>query len=175
MLFVGGRAGSGKTTVAAEVHEQLTAARVRHFLVEGDTLDLAWPVPWENGLHLAEKNLAAVWASYTAAGYSRMVYTNTASVRPEVLRSLLAAIGGDPVVHGVLLTATDETAAARLGGREIGSALQRHLDRSRSAALELEEVAPAWVRRVPTDDRPVADVAREIVSLLGWQPLPGDA
>ena len=174
MLFIGGRAGAGKSTVAFEVHEQLTAARVRHFVVEGDDLDLAWPVPWENGLHLAEENLASMWATYTAAGYSRMVYTNTASVRPEVIGSLLAAIGGDPVVHGVLLTATDRTAATRLGGREIGSALERHLDSSRISALELERAASAWVRRLATDDRPVADIARDVVAVLGWEPLPED-
>jgi len=174
VLFVGGRAGAGKSTVAFEVHEQLCAAGVRHFVVEGDTLDLAWPVPWEHGLHLAETNLAAVWAAYTAAGYSRMVYTNTASVRPPVIASLLAAIGGDPVVHGALLTATDRTAATRLGAREIGSGLERHLASSRRSALELEQSAPAWVRRVATDDRPVADIAREVVSVLGWEPLPED-
>jgi len=174
VLFIGGRAGAGKTTVAVEVHEQLCAAGVRHFVVEGDNLDLAWPVPWETGLHLAETNLAAMWAAYTAAGYSRMVYTNTASVRLAVLRSLLAAIGGDPVVLGVLLTATDRTAAARLGAREIGSALERHLASSRRNAVELEQAAPAWVHRIATDDRPVVDIARDVVSVLGWQPLPQD-
>lgn len=174
VLFVGGRAGAGKTTVAFEVHAQLSAAHVRHFVVEGDNLDLAWPVPSESGLHLAETNLAAMWSSYTATGFSRMVYTNTASVRPPVTESLLAAIGGDPVVHGVLLTATDRTAATRLGAREIGSALERHLASSRRNAVELEQAAPAWVRRVCTDDRPVADIARAVVSVLGWEPLPED-
>ncbi len=35
-LLVGGRAGVGKTTVGYEIHEQLSAAGLRHCLIEGD-------------------------------------------------------------------------------------------------------------------------------------------
>jgi hypothetical protein len=79
-LFIGGRAGVGKSRAGYEIHAQLSAARVQHCLIEGDNLDLAWPVPHENGFRLAEQNLAAMWANYRALGYRRMIYTNTASV-----------------------------------------------------------------------------------------------
>jgi hypothetical protein len=78
-LFIGGRAGVGKSSVSNEIHIQLFAARVRHCCIEGDNLDLAYPPPWEH--HLAERNLAAIWRNYRELGYRRMVYTNTASVR----------------------------------------------------------------------------------------------
>lgn len=84
VLFIGGRAGVGKTSVAAELHGQLAADRTRHCLVEGDNLDQAWPTPWERGLELAELNLAAMWGTYQAAGYSRLIYTNTTAVRSAV-------------------------------------------------------------------------------------------
>jgi hypothetical protein len=54
------------------MHAQLSAAGVRHCLIEGDNLDLAYPPPHVHGL--AEQNLAAMWASYTALGYRRMIY-----------------------------------------------------------------------------------------------------
>lgn len=171
VLFIGGRAGAGKTSVAAELHSQLSADRVRHALIEGDNLDLAWPVPGENGLKLAELNLAAMWNAYRAAGYTRLVYTNTAAVRPSVLLSLVEAVAGDPVVHGVLLTATDAVVEARLAGREIGSALADHLERSRRAAQVLEEDAPDWVVRLDTDGRTVTETAAAIRSQLRWAPL----
>jgi adenylylsulfate kinase-like enzyme len=60
-LFVGGRSGAGKSSVGLEIHAQLSAAGIRHCLIEGDNLDMAYPPPWEHGL--AEQNLAAMWST----------------------------------------------------------------------------------------------------------------
>lgn len=168
VLFIGGRSGVGKTSVAAELHHQLAQCRVQHALIEGDNLDMAWPPPWRCGLALAEANLAAMWRTYTQAGYVRLVYTNTASVRADVMKTLLNALGDSSCVHGVLLTCTSTTAAKRLAKREIGGALHLHVERSEQAALELEQAAPAWVRRIATDGRTVTDVAGEIAEDLRW-------
>jgi hypothetical protein len=168
VLFLGGRSGVGKSSIGLEIHAQLSAAEVRHCLIEGDNLDLAWPVPWQQGHHLAERNLAAIWANYRALGYRRMIYTNTASVRPEVISSLVTAMGDNPEVTAVLLTASDETARQRLAGREIGSAYEWHVTRSDRAAVELEAEAPPWVHRVLTDGRSVPELAAEIIALAGW-------
>jgi hypothetical protein len=164
VLFIGGRAGVGKSSVGNEIHAQLSAARVRHALVEGDNLDLAYPPPRE--YHLAERNLAAVWSNYRGLGYRRLIYVNTASVR--VIDSLTAAMGDSPHVTAVLLTCGDPTARQRLAQREIGGALQAHIARGKAAARELGKLAPAWVHRVPTDDRAVADIAAEVIGLAGW-------
>ncbi|MFX0575847.1 adenylyl-sulfate kinase [Nocardia nepalensis] len=167
-LFIGGRSGVGKTTVAFEVHARLSAARVRHCLIEGDNLDQAYPAPWEHGL--AERNLAAMWANYRALGYRRMVYTNTASVFEDVLGELVAAMGEQPEVTAVLLTCADAAAAERLAGREIGSALGEHVERGRVMAAKLDAEAPDWVHRVGTDGRGIADIAAEVVDLTRWLP-----
>ena len=110
VLFIGGRAGVGKSSVAFELHEHLYAAQIKHCVIEGDTLDLAYPRPWEHGL--AEKNLADMWRNYRALGYRRLIYTNTVSVLET--EGLAAAMGDDPTVKAVLLRASDATAAARL-------------------------------------------------------------
>ena len=165
-LLIGGRAGVGKSSVGYEIHAQLSAAGVRHCLIEGDNLDMAYPTPWEH--HLAERNLAAMWANYRALGYRRMIYTNTASVLENVLGELTAAMGDDPQVTGMLLTCSDATARRRLAQREIGSALDWHVERSAQMARRLDRRAPAWVHRVATDGRTVADIATEVISLTGW-------
>ena len=165
-LFLGGRAGVGKSSVGYEIHEQLSAAGLRHCLIEGDNLDMAYPEPWEH--HLAERNLAAMWANYRALDYRRMIYTNTASVLEPVIGELTAAMGDGPRVTGVLLTCSDATARRRLAQREIGSALDWHVERSAQMARRLDRHAPAWVHRVYTDARTVADIATEIISLTGW-------
>ena len=118
-VFLGGRSGAGKSSVGNEIHAQLSAARVRHCLIEGDNLDMAYPPPSEHGL--AERNLAAIWANYRALGYWRMIYTNTASVLEEVISELTAAVGEGPRVTAVLLTCSDVTARQRLAQREIGT------------------------------------------------------
>jgi hypothetical protein len=80
----------------------------------------------------------------------------------------VAALGGAARVTAVLLTATDSTARERLAGREIGSELEAHVERSGRAARRLEAEAPASVHRVATDGRTVVDIAREVVALTGW-------
>jgi hypothetical protein len=174
-LFIGGRSGVGKSRVGYEIHAQLSAARVQHCLIEGDNLDMAWPIPHEHGLALAEQNLAAMWANYRAHGYRRMIYTNTASVLENALSELTAAMGDSPQVTAVLLTRSDLTARQRLARRETGSELDWHLERSDLMARTLDKRAPAWVYRLTTDNRAVTDIAAEVIALTGWtdQPLSG--
>jgi hypothetical protein len=164
VLLLGGRSGVGKSSVGAEIHARLSGRRVRHCLIEGDNLDQAYPPPWEHGL--AERNLAAMWENYRELGYRRMVYTNTVSVR--FVDDLTGAMGDNPQVTAVLLTASDRSARDRLARREIGSTFDLHVERSDRAARELDELTPAWVHRVPTDGRTVAVVADAAIALTGW-------
>ncbi|GAB3583347.1 ATPase [Leifsonia lichenia] len=173
VLFIGGRSGVGKSTVAAEVSHLLASSTVQHALIEGDNLDQAYPEPWRHGVDLAEQNLAAMWRNYRNAGYRRLIYTNTVSVLH--MRPLIAAIGGTVRSVGVLLTASDETARSHLARREIGSLLEEHLRRSSAAARKLAaDVGPA-VHRVNVDDRTVHEVARDLVSLTRWLDTQGRA
>ena len=164
VVLIGGRSGVGKSSVAVELYEQLAAQGVQHALIEGDNLDLAYPPPWEHGL--AEKNLAAIWRNYSALGYRRLIYTNTNSVLDSGV--LLDAVGGQSRAIGILLTATDAEVRDRLARREIGSALEAHVERSRSAAARLERAAPSWVVRVDTNGRSTPSIAREVAALTGW-------
>jgi GNAT superfamily N-acetyltransferase len=156
----------GKSSVGAEIHAQLSTAAIPHCLIDGDFLDMAYPVPWEHGL--AERNLAAVWSNYRDLGQRRLIYTNTASVLAVEMRRLTAAMGDDPEVIAVLLTCTDETACERLSRREVGSTVDEHLRRSDDMAKLLEADAPRWVHRVDTDNRSVPDIAAHVIGLTGW-------
>lgn len=165
-LFLGGRSGSGKTSVGYEIHAQLSDAGVRHCLIDGDTLDMAYPPPQHHGL--AERNLAAMWSNYTALGYRCLIYINTASVLAEVTSRLTAAMGDDPQVTAVLLTCSDTTAHQRLAGREKGTELARHIERSDQAARELDRQVPRTVHRLATDNPTIPDLAATVISLASW-------
>ena len=169
VLFLGGRSGVGKSSVAAEASRLLARAGVRHAVIEGDNLDQAWPEPWRDGFDLAERNLAAMWRNYRDLGYTRLIYTNTVSVLE--LPTLTAAMGGEVRSVAVLLTASDETAAERLGRREIGSALAEHIERSTAAAARLDTAS--GVLRIATDRRSVTEVATDMLEAAGWLPPSG--
>src|SRR5699024_3896856 len=86
-----------------------------------------------------------------------------------------AAMGDDPTVTAVLLTASDATAGARLARREHGDSLAAHAERSARAARRLEERAAAHVHRVATEDRPVEQIAAELARLWLGDALPAEA
>jgi len=166
VLFIGGRAGVGKSTVGAEVSHLLASAEVQHALIEGDNLDQAYPEPWRAGIDLAEQNLAAMWKNYRKAGYRRLIFTNTVSVLQ--IEPLIAALGGRVRSTGVLLIASDESARSRLAVREIGSGLDEHVQRSAAAARKLAAEAGPAIHRVVTDGRTVNQIARDLIALTGW-------
>ncbi|WP_307802218.1 GNAT family N-acetyltransferase [Cellulomonas dongxiuzhuiae] len=164
VLLIGGRSGVGKSTVAAAVHDLLVGRDVPHAVVEGDALDLAHPTPWEHGV--AAANLADVWRRYRSLGHRRLVYTNTVSVLEADV--LAAAVGDQPHVTSVLLTASDGVARERLRRREQGESYDAHVTRSDAAAGRLEAAAGDDVHRVPTDGRTPGEIAAEVVALAGW-------
>lgn len=168
VLFVGGRSGVGKSTAAEALHDLLTAADVRHAVIEGDALDLAHPAPHVEHpeARLAERNLAAIWANYRELGHHRLVYTNTVSVL-EADR-LAAAMGDEPSVVAVLLRARDDTTASRLERRAGGRLPEDQLAHSTGTAGRLDTASPDRVTRIDTDAMAPADVARRLASLTGW-------
>jgi broad-specificity NMP kinase len=167
VLFIGGRSGVGKSSVAYELHWRLAAQDVKHALIEGDNLDQAHPPPWKVG-NLEERNLADLWRNYRTLGYRRLIFPQTVSVTRTAV--LAAAMGDNPVVKAVLLRASDKSAKARLETRETETTLEAHLERSRQRALDLDRDTPSWVWRIDTDGKSIPEVAEEVLALLDWQP-----
>jgi hypothetical protein len=79
-------------------------------------------------------------------------------------------MGDHPRVTAVLLTCTDSTARRRLSQRERGCGLGSHLQRSATMARVLKRGVPHHVHRVETDDRPIAEIAADIIGFAGWLP-----
>jgi hypothetical protein len=95
-----------------------------------------------------------------------LIYTNTLSVIHS--EAFAEAIEGSVRVTGVLLTATNEVVREHLSLREVGSALETHLNRSRQRAAELEKHCPVWVHRLTTDHKSVRKVAKRLLELTRW-------
>ncbi|MFE2168581.1 hypothetical protein ACFXB3_26540, partial [Streptomyces sp. NPDC059447] len=168
VLLIGGASGVGKSTVGWEVSELLRRRGTAHCYMEGDLLDQIHPAPDgdPDRAAITERNLASVWANYTAFGQHRLVYTNTVSLLdlPLIHRAMGgggASGSGDAVIRTtcVLLTAREATVRERLARREIGSQLAVHIERSRRAATVLERGAPLGTGWIATDGRAVAGSA----------------
>ncbi|MBM7787742.1 hypothetical protein [Tenggerimyces flavus] len=170
-LLIGGRSGVGKTTIGWEVSALLRAAAVPHAIIEGDFMGQVHPAPSGDPerTQLVERNLTAVWSNFAALGYRRLIYTNTLSVLPAAGAMFERALGPDVRLIRVLLTASNTTAGDRLRARELGSELDDGLRTSMARARVLEESVSADTVRVPTDDRPVPDIARDVLAATGWQ------
>ena len=167
VLFVGGASGTGKTSVAFEVSALLRRARVAHALVDGDNLDASYPDPGEVDREwLSSVNLGKIWETYRAAGQRRLVYVNTVSVLET--SALTAVVDAGAHVVAVLLGADPRSVGERLRGRERGSELAVHLERSAARRVELEAQAPRWVTRIDTTGRTVGEVATDVVACTGW-------
>ncbi|MCV7358151.1 ATPase [Mycolicibacterium fluoranthenivorans] len=167
-IFLGGRSGVGKTTIALEMHAQLTALNLSHCVIDGDFLDMAHPPPWEH--RLAERNLATMWENYLALGYRRLIYVSTMSVLPAVTDGLIAAMDNGTTVFGALLTCSEQTALRRLSRREVGSTLDVHVRSSASTAQLLAEAASGHIQAFDTDQYSVIELAMRILHAADWLP-----
>jgi hypothetical protein len=168
VVFIGGRSGVGKSSAGIAVSALLAEKGVRHVLIEGDNLDLAYPAPHLEypEFKLAERNLGSMWANYAELGYSRLIYTNTVSVIGS--RELIAALGTPVEDASVLLEASDRTVLEWLTHRSGGSPSSDDVARSAEAALRLEREADDSVVRIKTDGLSPAQVAGAISDHLGW-------
>lgn len=166
VLLIGGRAGVGKSTVAAELSSQLKRADIPHCRIDGDWLDLAYP---QAAPDLFEENFQDLWRNYQACGQTRLIYSNFASVRQT--DRIARLVGGDPIITGVLLLADDASAVERLRTREPGTDLDWHISNMQSTPAherDMDQITPSWVTRIQTDRRTVPDIATDVLALTGW-------
>jgi hypothetical protein len=109
-----------------------------------------------------------MWANYRTLGLPENDLHQHGERLRERAQRADRGDGRQPQITAVLLTCSDATARQRIARREIGSELDRHIERSDLMARRLDRRAPAWVHRVATDGRAVTDIAAEVIALTGW-------
>lgn len=167
VLVVTGPCGAGKSSVGFECLELLEEAGIPAAMVDAE-LAYFHPKPADDpqGTEVAERALAAVAPVYAAAGIDRLLLPRVIE-RPRHLELVHAALPGARL-QIAWLEVSPETVAARLGAREIGSALEWHLHRaeeirSNAAAHELFDFTV-------DGERPVREVALDLLGRAGWLP-----
>lgn len=171
-MLIGGVTGVGKSTMVDAVGRVLSAGVGTVAVVDTDTLAQFGPPPRDGSPterqwfydDLKCRNLAAVWANFEAAG-ARFAVVSGGIDSAELRARYTGALAGCEV-QMVRLVAPTETVRERLRGRDDGAKLDRGLGvlAEQEALLDSLHVEDFTV----VNDRPLVDVAREIVTRAGW-------
>jgi len=167
LLVVCGPAGVGKTTVANEASEQLKLAGIEHAVIDTDALDQVhpWPPPGLQPQELSRRNLVAVWENFAQIGHRRLIVTGV-FVDVEAELAWITSVVPARQVTVVRLRAGASTIEARVRHREIGSAAENQLRRTRAQVATIAD--PPDTITMDTSSASVSEVAREILGIAGW-------
>ena len=167
ILLLTGTVGTGKTTVIAEIGDQLAATGLPNAVI-----DLDW-LGWVNlGVHfhqyerLIMQNLSSTWQNYRAVGVDYLVLAR-GLLQLEPVDMLKDAFPGTPVTI-IRLLASKETIRRRLTQRDSGETLREHLnemDRMNQIMdnLCLEDAI------VVNDGLSVEEIAEQVIHIAGWK------
>ncbi|KAM3443017.1 hypothetical protein MY4824_000722 [Beauveria thailandica] len=100
LIIVSGRAGSGKSSTANEMSEQLKRLEMRHAHIDCDNLDAMFPA--DDGADMLLANLAALWSNYYhLRGVDRLIISGTAAVleTERITRTLRRVTASIPTLH----------------------------------------------------------------------------
>ena len=167
-LVLTGTVGSGKSTVAAEIDDVLAELKVPNAAVDLDALVWQWPSTskWNNDLLF--ENLASLWPNYQAHGATHLILARVLEDRAELDRYRAAVPGAEITV--CRLTTPELLRLERLRERmPPGRSRDWHLART----VELEGILANLACEdfeVENGDRPVSDVAVEVLVRAGWLP-----
>ncbi len=165
LLVITGSMGSGKSAVMAEASDVLTLRQIPHAAIDLDALSLGHFPPGQDSEELMYANLRSVWQNFASAGITRLLLARALETREE-LDLVRSAVSAQHVTI-CRLTAELATMEQRVRQRETGifqpqfvervSVLEALLDRAR-----LENFS------IRNQDRPIHDVATEMLSRAGW-------
>ena len=161
-LLLTGPPGSGKTEVAASLHDSLGEAGIDTALVEIDALERSYP-PIDRRRSLS--HLAVMASSYRDIGAELFVIT--ATIEDEAHReAVIEAVGADETML-VRLEADPQTLRERLLAREAPGwgGLPDLLNASRRLAASMEDL-PGVDLVLSTEDRQPAEIAKSVEAAL---------
>lgn len=166
LLAISGSMGAGKSTVMGEASALLAGAGVRHAALDLDFLGQGhYDEAEQDGVMY--RNLASVWRNYAAAGARHALVCKPIDSTVMLDRIRHAIPASELVV--CRLRAGLATMRERVRLREPGHSQERFVEH----VARLEEYLDAAGLddfSVVNDDRPVTEVAREVLERAGWLP-----
>ena len=166
-LLLIGTIGVGKTALAEEVAKVLEEKGAATALIDLDWLGWFHAADGSSNTldRLILENLKSVWPNFRSAGAQRLVLIR-AMWDPAKISAIRTALDDIPLVV-VRVTASAETVATRLRRRDTGAELTEHLRQAGEMARLLDKAGLEQVQ-IENDDRPIREVALELLQRVGW-------
>lgn len=167
-VLVTGAFGAGKSAVAAEMADALERAGVRYAMLDLDYLAWGYPGSEDDGaeFRMLLRNLRPVLTNYVEAGVDRVILARTIHA-PEELAGLRAAL---PMLLRVVRLSVPWPEIERRLRADVTTG--RADDLRRAAEQVRTSAAHGGEDLGVSNDRPVREVAGEILAWLGWTLTP---
>ena len=170
LLILNGSPGSGKTTLADAIAEQLREAAIAHAVIDLDEFAVIYSpdndsVEWGNKFKW--KNLAAVWPNYIALGDIKIIVPVVIDTNDD-FEAIKAATRGT-VITVCELTAPTDILIDRVTAREPNEYWKKRLRglvENYNRRSEDERFADI---KIATHQKSVTDTATLIIEKLNWQ------
>jgi hypothetical protein len=167
LLIITGTMGAGKTAVLGEASDILTQRQIVHAAIDLDVLGLAYLPSAAVSDGVMYDNLRSLCENYAALGVKRFLVARAIEDNAQ-LRLCRDTIPASTTVVCRLI-ASIKAMQRRVQMRELGISQQEHIDRvaKLNAILDraqLEDFA------VTNEERPLTEVALEVLVRAGWIP-----
>jgi ABC-type lipoprotein export system ATPase subunit len=164
VLVLNGSPGSGKTTLANAIAEQLRRMDTAHAVIDVDEVGRIYP---EVGSSLGLDNLRSMWPNYAAIPNLKVTLPVCLDSK-EDLEALQKAMPCKEITICELL-ANDSTLKDRVTRREPNEYWQSKLRNLVDEYINKDSSNKFGDFRVRTDDKSIDDAAQEILERLGWK------
>ncbi|MEQ6899407.1 AAA family ATPase [Microbacterium sp. KR10-403] len=167
-VLINGSVGTGKTTTAEMLGGMVRQRGIPGAVIDVDWLRRSWPSPAGDPFQstLAMENMQAITANFRRAGARLIVVAHVVESEDELERAA-AALAARSMLH-VRLTASPDAVLSRLTRRhdDDETALRWHAQRHPELADILDRAGFINDLRIDTTDKPVANVAQEILTTI---------
>jgi hypothetical protein len=165
LLIITGSMGAGKTSVLAEASDILALRGIVHAAIDLDALSLAYLPSAARTDDVMYRNLESVCRNYVAMGVTRLLLARAMETRAELeLCRTMVSAAKTTVCR---LTAGIDTMQQRVKIRESGLLQRQYVDRVAILDAILDR-ARLEDFSVVNEDRPINDVAKEMLIKAGW-------
>ncbi len=169
VIFITGAPGTGKSTVAAMLHEKLKCPWFEFgWIPEFRNLNPHTEISYEDEERMSFENLMLVTENYLRHGFENVILTD---IREEFTDEVRAKFGKKVWVV-ILYSVSDEVLRERVLGRDNGNEYRNADEAVEINRKFMERVPREGEIRVRCDDRSAEEVAQCVIDALNIEKMP---